>query len=71
MDTIYFFLFSTETVSKFKMLKKGAHLVLMNSLEKAVWNWMEHYPSEFADLQVQAIMSFKKDLIIYIHLFSN
>lgn len=24
----------------------------MNSLEKAIWNWMEHYPSEFADLQV-------------------
>jgi len=25
----------------------------MNSLEKAIWNWMDTYPQEFADLQKQ------------------
>ncbi|XP_033220854.1 neurofibromin isoform X8 [Belonocnema kinseyi] len=40
-----------ETIQKFRQLKKSAHLVLMNSLEKAVWNWMDTYPHEFADLQ--------------------
>jgi hypothetical protein len=24
----------------------------MTSLEKAIWNWMDTYPHEFADLQV-------------------
>jgi len=43
--------FVVETVQKFKSLKKGAHLVLMNALEKAIWNWMDNYPHEFADLQ--------------------
>lgn len=23
----------------------------MNSLERAIWNWMDNYPHEFADLQ--------------------
>lgn len=41
----------TETIQKFKQLKKSAHIVLMNSLEKAIWNWMDTYPYEFADLQ--------------------
>ncbi|CAH1153410.1 unnamed protein product [Phaedon cochleariae] len=40
-----------EAISKFRLLKKSAHLVLVNSLEKAVWNWMETYPYEFAELQ--------------------
>ncbi|XP_054010836.1 neurofibromin isoform X2 [Hylaeus anthracinus] len=40
----------TETIQKFKQLKKSAHIVLMNSLEKAIWNWMDTYPHEFADL---------------------
>ncbi|KAG7207079.1 hypothetical protein KM043_000959 [Ampulex compressa] len=40
-----------ETIQKFKLLKKSAHIVLMNSLEKVVWNWMDTYPHEFADLQ--------------------
>ncbi|XP_034188157.1 neurofibromin 1 isoform X2 [Osmia lignaria lignaria] len=40
-----------ETIQKFKQLKKSAHIVLMNSLEKAIWNWMDTYPHEFADLQ--------------------
>ncbi|XP_078047800.1 neurofibromin 1 [Augochlora pura] len=40
-----------ETIKKFKQLKKSAHIVLMNSLEKAIWNWMDTYPHEFADIQ--------------------
>ncbi|CAL8136053.1 unnamed protein product [Orchesella dallaii] len=48
-DILCFFVL--ETVQKFKSLKKGAHLVLMNALEKAIWNWMDNYPHEFADLQ--------------------
>ena len=46
-------IFFLETVLKFKMVKKGAHVVLMNSLEKAIWNWMDTYPQEFAELQVK------------------
>lgn len=41
----------TETIQKFKQLKKSAHIVLMNSLEKAIWNWMDTYSHEFTDLQ--------------------
>jgi neurofibromin 1 len=33
----------TEAISKFKSLKKSAYLALMNSLEKAIWNWMHNY----------------------------
>ena len=40
-----------EAIAKFRTLKKNAHLVLMQSLEKAVWNWMDTYPHEFTDLQ--------------------
>ncbi|XP_035709221.1 neurofibromin isoform X4 [Folsomia candida] len=40
-----------ETVLKFKSLKKGAHVILMTSLERAIWNWMDTYPQEFAELQ--------------------
>ncbi|XP_061928005.1 neurofibromin isoform X1 [Apis cerana] len=40
-----------ETIQKFKQLKKSAHIVLMNSLEKAIWNWMDTYSHEFTDLQ--------------------
>ena len=32
-----------EAISKFKTLKKTAYLALMNSLEKAIWNWMHNY----------------------------
>lgn len=50
---LIFILFSVlESIQKFRLLKKSAHLVLMTSLEKAVWNWMDTYPHEFADLQV-------------------
>ncbi|XP_023719668.1 neurofibromin isoform X2 [Cryptotermes secundus] len=40
-----------ESIQKFRLLKKSAHLVLITSLEKAIWNWMDTYPHEFADLQ--------------------
>lgn len=41
----------SEAISKFKFLKKSAQLTLMNSLEKAIWNWMDAYPQEFTELQ--------------------
>lgn len=40
-----------EAISKFKSLKKAAHISLMTSLEKAIWNWMDTYPKEFTELQ--------------------
>uniref|UniRef100_A0A4W3IT75 Neurofibromin n=1 Tax=Callorhinchus milii TaxID=7868 RepID=A0A4W3IT75_CALMI len=39
-----------ETVFKFKTLKKAAQLAVINSLEKAFWNWVENYPDEFTVL---------------------
>ena len=33
----------SESISKFKSLKKSAYLALMNALEKAIWNWMHNY----------------------------
>lgn len=44
---------AAETIQKVRSLKKSAHLVLMNSLEKAIWNWMDTYPNEFAEVQKQ------------------
>jgi hypothetical protein len=52
IDFFSFFVLFLESIQKFRSLKKPAHLVLMTSLEKAVWNWMDTYPNEFADLQV-------------------
>ncbi|KAF5294854.1 hypothetical protein FQA39_LY00338 [Lamprigera yunnana] len=40
-----------ETIQKFRLLKKTAYIVLMSSLERAIWNWMDTYPYEFAELQ--------------------
>ncbi|XP_064425136.1 neurofibromin [Latimeria chalumnae] len=39
-----------ETVFKFRALKKVAQLGVINSLEKAFWNWVENYPGEFTML---------------------
>ncbi|GAB6033713.1 Neurofibromin 1 [Chamberlinius hualienensis] len=39
-----------ETIQKFKISKKGVNIVLMTSLEKAIWNWMDNYPHEFVEL---------------------
>ncbi|XP_061727749.1 neurofibromin [Cydia pomonella] len=41
----------TESIQKFKLLRKSAHIVLVSSLEKAIWNWMDTYPQEFAEVQ--------------------
>lgn len=41
-----------EVVSKFKALKKPAHGPLINSLEIAIWKWMDSYPNEFGEIQV-------------------
>ncbi|XP_050358342.1 neurofibromin-like isoform X3 [Nymphalis io] len=41
----------TESIQKFKLLRKSAHIVLVVSLEKAVWNWIDTYPQEFAEVQ--------------------
>ncbi|XP_071038330.1 neurofibromin isoform X2 [Parasteatoda tepidariorum] len=40
-----------EVNQKFKSLKKNVYVVLMNCLEKAIWNWMDTYPKEFMELQ--------------------
>uniref|UniRef100_A0A2K6GJC0 Neurofibromin 1 n=1 Tax=Propithecus coquereli TaxID=379532 RepID=A0A2K6GJC0_PROCO len=42
--------FLPETAFKFKALKKIAQLAVINSLEKAFWNWVENYPDEFTKL---------------------
>uniref|UniRef100_A0A2K6TDG7 Neurofibromin 1 n=1 Tax=Saimiri boliviensis boliviensis TaxID=39432 RepID=A0A2K6TDG7_SAIBB len=42
--------FLPETAFKFKALKKVAQLAVINSLEKAFWNWVENYPDEFTKL---------------------
>ncbi|XP_029467778.1 neurofibromin isoform X5 [Rhinatrema bivittatum] len=39
-----------EAAFKFKSLKKVAQLGVINSLEKAFWNWVENYPDEFTKL---------------------
>ena len=40
-----------EINMKFKNLRKNAQIVVMTSLERAIWSWMDTYPSEFSDLQ--------------------
>lgn len=51
-----------EAIKKLLCLKKSAHVVLMASLEKAIWNWMDTYPHEFADVQVSG-----KDKKVILH----
>ncbi|CAG0906525.1 unnamed protein product, partial [Cyprideis torosa] len=43
-----------ESINKLKSLRKQACLVLISSLEKAVWNWLDNYPEEFADIQAHS-----------------
>uniref|UniRef100_A0A8C4NK86 Uncharacterized protein n=2 Tax=Eptatretus burgeri TaxID=7764 RepID=A0A8C4NK86_EPTBU len=43
-------LFITDIVLKIKSLKKIAQLTIINSLEKAFWNWVENNPEEFSEL---------------------
>ena len=40
----------SEAIAKFRLLKKGAQLALMNSLEKAIWNWMDNYRKSLTSL---------------------
>ncbi|CAD5126032.1 DgyrCDS14209 [Dimorphilus gyrociliatus] len=40
-----------EVVNKFKTLRKNVQLILAQSLERSIWNWMENYPEEFTELQ--------------------
>ncbi|EFN88549.1 Neurofibromin [Harpegnathos saltator] len=42
-----------ETIQKVQSPKKSVHLLLMSFLEKAIWNWMDTYPNEFAEVQKQ------------------
>lgn len=51
MDTFKLQFSILETNAKFRMLKKSAQMVLIISLDKVIWNWMDHYPTEFAELQ--------------------
>ncbi|KAG1714683.1 Neurofibromin [Nymphon striatum] len=40
-----------EIIQKCKGLKRPVNTTLINSVEKAIWNWMDTYPQEFAELQ--------------------
>ncbi|XP_015765754.1 PREDICTED: neurofibromin-like [Acropora digitifera] len=42
-----------ESIQVFKSLKKFGQLALVSGLEKAIWNWVENSPEEFAKLQRQ------------------
>ncbi|CAL4066374.1 unnamed protein product, partial [Meganyctiphanes norvegica] len=60
VDVIRLIRLLNETIQKFRHLKKNAQVVLMNSLERAIWNWMDTYPNEFADLQNRKYEQLKK-----------
>ncbi|XP_054264930.1 neurofibromin isoform X3 [Macrosteles quadrilineatus] len=51
VDVVRLIRLLNEAIKKLLLLKKSAHVVLMASLEKAIWNWMDTYPHEFADVQ--------------------
>ncbi|XP_061381532.1 neurofibromin isoform X2 [Danaus plexippus] len=40
-----------ESIQKFKLLRKSAQIVLIISLEKAIWNWMDTHSKEFSEIQ--------------------
>ncbi|XP_020613799.1 neurofibromin-like [Orbicella faveolata] len=42
-----------ESIQVFRSLKKIGQLALVSGLEKAIWNWVENSPDEFARLQRQ------------------
>ncbi|XP_075145354.1 neurofibromin 1 isoform X2 [Haematobia irritans] len=50
MDMIKLTKLLQETITKFRS-KKAPPLILLNSIEKAIWNWIEYHPQEFQDLQ--------------------
>lgn len=41
----------SKAVNDFKLLRKPIHLCLVAPIEGAIWNWMESYPHEFAEVQ--------------------
>lgn len=41
----------SETNQKFRSVKKQSHIVLLASVERAIWNWVEYHPEEFAEIQ--------------------
>ncbi|XP_076037771.1 neurofibromin-like [Oratosquilla oratoria] len=51
VDVVRLIKLLNETIQKFRLLRKNAQMTLMNSIERAIWNWMDTYPNEFADLQ--------------------
>ncbi|RNA20784.1 neurofibromin isoform X2 [Brachionus plicatilis] len=40
-----------EVVLKWKHLKKNHQSILVTTIERAIWNWLDTYPDEFKDLQ--------------------
>lgn len=40
-----------EIIQKFRLIKKPGQFILLNALERALWNWIEYHPHEFAELQ--------------------
>uniref|UniRef100_T1J6E5 Neurofibromin n=1 Tax=Strigamia maritima TaxID=126957 RepID=T1J6E5_STRMM len=50
VDVVRLIKLLNEVIQKLKCLKKSVHLVLLSSLEKVIWNWLDNYPQEFADL---------------------
>ncbi|KAM7364589.1 neurofibromin 1 isoform 1-T1 [Cochliomyia hominivorax] len=50
MDMIKLTKLLQETITKFRS-KRAPPLILLNSIEKAIWNWIEYHPQEFQDLQ--------------------
>lgn len=59
-EELFLYFNFAETIQKFRLLKKSAQVVLMVSLEKAIWNWMDTYPHEFAEIQVSYLRIFFK-----------
>lgn len=42
-----------EVVQKFRAIKKAGQVILLCAFERALWNWIECHPIEFADLQTK------------------
>lgn len=55
-----------ESIQKFKLLRKSAHIVLVSSLEKAIWNWMDTYPQVSLAKQELALTLGKNNVIPYL-----
>lgn len=40
-----------EIIQKFRLIKKAGQIILLCAFERALWNWIECHPLEFAELQ--------------------